>query len=34
MTSGRFRHLPVVIAAGLGGMIDIIDVCGALIAPD
>ena len=31
MTSGRFRHLPVVGAAGLVGMVDIIDVCQALL---
>src|SRR5262249_56592405 len=31
MTSGRFRHLPVVGDAGLVGMVDIIDVCQALL---
>ncbi|SRR5581483_373401 len=31
MTSGRFRHLPVVSDAGLVGMVDIIDVCQALL---
>jgi CBS domain-containing protein len=31
MTSGRFRHLPVVGDAGLVGMVDIIDVCRALL---
>jgi len=31
MTSGRFRHLPVVGDAGLVGIVDIIDVCQALL---
>jgi CBS domain-containing protein len=31
MTSGRFRHLPVVGEAGVIGMIDITDVCRALL---
>jgi CBS domain-containing protein len=31
MTGGRFRHLPVVGEAGLVGMVDIIDVCQALL---
>jgi CBS domain-containing protein len=31
MTSGHFRHLPVVGPAGLLGMVDINDVCRALI---
>jgi CBS domain-containing protein len=34
MMTGRFRHLPVVGDAGLAGMVDIIDVCRALIGPD
>jgi len=34
MTTGRFRHLPVVGDAGLVGMVDITDVCRALIEPD
>jgi CBS domain-containing protein len=34
MMHGHFRHLPVVDNAGLVGMIDIIDVCRALIGPD
>ncbi len=34
MTTGRFRHLPVVGDAGLAGMVDITDVCRALIDPD
>jgi CBS domain-containing protein len=33
MTAGRFRHLPVVSDAGLVGMVDITDVCRALIDP-
>jgi CBS domain-containing protein len=33
MMSGRFRHLPVVSGAGLVGMVDITDVCRALIDP-
>ena len=31
MSSGHFRHLPVVGDAGLVGMVDIVDVCRALI---
>jgi CBS domain-containing protein len=31
MTSGHFRHLPVVDDAGLVGMVDIVDVCRVLI---
>jgi CBS domain-containing protein len=31
MTSGHFRHLPV---AGLAGIVDITDVCRALLEPD
>jgi CBS domain-containing protein len=31
MTSGRFRHLPVVGDAGLVGIIDVLDVCRALL---
>jgi CBS domain-containing protein len=31
MTSGHFRHLPVVGDSGLVGMVDIVDVCRALI---
>jgi CBS domain-containing protein len=34
MASGRFRHLPVVSGAGLVGIVDIVDVCRALINPD
>jgi CBS domain-containing protein len=34
MTSGRFRHLPVVGDAGLAGIVDITDVCRALLEPD
>jgi signal-transduction protein with cAMP-binding, CBS, and nucleotidyltransferase domain len=34
MTSGRFRHLPVVGRAGLLGVVDINDVCQALIVAD
>ena len=34
MTSGHFRHLPVVGDAGLAGIVDITDVCRALIDPD
>jgi CBS domain-containing protein len=34
MTSGHFRHLPVVGDAGLVGIVDITDVCRALIDPD
>lgn len=33
MTRGRFRHLPVVGDAGLVGMVDIIDICQALLDP-
>ena len=33
MTSGHFRHLPVVGDAGLVGIIDISDVCLALLDP-
>ena len=31
MTSGRFRHLPVMGDAGLVGIVDITDVCRALL---
>jgi CBS domain-containing protein len=31
MTSGHFRHLPVVGDAGLVGIVDITDVCRALL---
>ena len=31
MTSGHFRHLPVVGDAGLAGIVDIADVCRALL---
>jgi hypothetical protein len=34
MTSGRFRHLPVMGDAGLASIVDIIDVCGALLEAD
>jgi CBS domain-containing protein len=35
MLAGRFRHLPVVDETGLVGMVDISDVCGALLdVPD
>lgn len=34
MTSGHFRHLPVVGDAGLVGIVDITDVCRALLDPD
>jgi CBS domain-containing protein len=34
MTARRFRHLPVVSGAGLIGMLDISDVCRALLAID
>ena len=34
MTGGRFRHLPVVGGAGLVGMVDITDVCEALLDPE
>jgi CBS domain-containing protein len=33
MTAGRFRHLPVVGDDGLIGMVDITDVCRALLDP-
>jgi hypothetical protein len=33
MTSGHFRHLPVVGDAGLVGIVDITDVCLALLDP-
>jgi CBS domain-containing protein len=33
MTSGHFRHLPVVGDAGLVGIVDITDVCRALLEP-
>jgi hypothetical protein len=34
MTSGHFRHLPVVGDAGLVGIVDITDVCRALLELD
>jgi len=34
MTSGHFRHLPVMGDAGLVGIVDITDVCRALLDPD
>ena len=34
MTSGRFRHLPVIGDAGLVGIVDISDVCRALLEAD
>ena len=34
MTSGHFRHLPVVGDVGLVGIVDITDVCLALLDPD
>jgi CBS domain-containing protein len=34
MTSGHFRHLPVVGDAGLAGIVDITDVCRALLETD
>ncbi len=34
MTSGRFRHLPVIGDAGAIGMVDITNVCQALLDPD
>jgi CBS domain-containing protein len=34
MTSGRFRHLPVMGDAGLAGIVDITDVCRALLEAD
>ena len=33
MIAGRFHHLPVVDDAGLVGMVDIGDICGALLDP-
>jgi CBS domain-containing protein len=33
MSRGRFRHLPVTSDAGLVGMVDITDICRALIGP-
>src|SRR5215469_5338487 len=33
MTSGHFRHMPVTVSTGLIGIVDIIDVCRALIDP-
>jgi CBS domain-containing protein len=34
MTSGHFRHLPVIGDVGLAGILDIIDVCRALLEAD
>jgi CBS domain-containing protein len=34
MTNGHFRHLPVVDGGALIGMVDISDVCAALLGPD
>jgi CBS domain-containing protein len=34
MTSGHFRHLPVVGEVGLVGIVDIMDVCRALLESD
>jgi len=34
MTRGHFRHLPVVSDAGLVGIVDITDVCSALLEAD
>jgi CBS domain-containing protein len=34
MTNGHFRHLPVVDDGKLIGMVDISDVCAALLGPD
>jgi len=34
MTSGHFRHLPVIGDASLVGIVDITDVCRALLEPD
>jgi len=34
MTGGRFRHLPVMGDAGLAGIVDITDVCRALLEAD
>ena len=33
MTSGHFRHLPVVDEGGLVGIVDVTDVCRALVDP-
>jgi CBS domain-containing protein len=33
MTRGKFRHLPVTSDSGLVGMVDITDICRALIGP-
>jgi CBS domain-containing protein len=33
MTSGDFRHLPVVGDTGLVGIVDVTDVCRALLNP-
>jgi CBS domain-containing protein len=33
MTSGHFRHLPVIGHDGLAGIVDITDVCRALLEP-
>jgi CBS domain-containing protein len=33
MTRGRFRHLPVTSGSDLVGMVDITDICRALIGP-
>src|SRR5215469_13505390 len=33
MTRGHFRHLPVISDSGLVGMVDITDICRALIGP-
>jgi CBS domain-containing protein len=34
MVTGHFRHLPVVGEAGLIGMVDVTDVCAALLDTD
>jgi CBS domain-containing protein len=34
MTSSRFRHLPVVGEKGLIGIVDVTDVCRALVGPE
>jgi CBS domain-containing protein len=34
MTDGHFRHLPVMDETGLIGMVDISEVCAALLGPD
>jgi CBS domain-containing protein len=34
MTSKRFRHLPVMADAGLAGIVDITDICRALLEAD